>query len=74
MFIAGSDHHYDNQIKEIRLGWENLEDGGTFVVDRPDYEKYKALDSFLLESNYKDLVIMKQSNYSLPYDFAVVVK
>ncbi len=74
MFVAGSDHHYDNQLNEIRQGWENLENGGVLVVDRPDYEGYKALNSFLLESNYRDLVIMKESNYSLPYDFAIVVK
>ncbi len=74
MFIAGSDHHFDNQMNEIRVGWENLEDGGVLVVDRPDYEGYRALNALLLDSNYKDLAIMKESKHSLPYDFAIVVK
>ncbi len=74
MFIAGSDHSYENQMNEIRLGWGNLEGGGVLVVDRPDYGGYKALNSLLLESDYSDLVIMKESNDSLPYDFAIVVK
>ena len=73
IFIHGSAHDYANPRSELLIAKDFTKKDGIIVVDRPDYNDWKAIDEVLTLNEYERFVMRERSSSS-PLKFAVTKK
>ena len=71
MFIHGSDHTYDLQKQELLIAKNWIKQQGVVIVDRPDYNSFRALDEVFPSDKYARYSLPERSDRS-PLQFSVV--
>jgi len=74
IFVHGSDHSYEVQKAELAIADELLPKNGIIIVDRPDYNNFKAVNEMFSDNTTYSVTTLPEKSVRSPLAFSVVKK